>query len=203
MRMFLRKTRVGRDPLVMAMSGVRLGERLLQIGVDDPAVLGALAAKVGISGHAAIVTFDERGAERARQGIEDASTLADVVVTSDGTLPFDDAAFDVAVVHSAAGLLALLDADVRARLLQHVRHATRSGGRVIVTEAGLRSGVAAMFAPAPKRDERYEAAGGTVAALQAAGFKPVRVLADRDGLRFIEGLKSQVEQVEQVEEGDK
>jgi len=190
MRMFLRKTRVERDPLAIAMSGVRLGERLLQIGVDDPAVLGALAAKVGLSGHAAVITLDERSAERAGQGIADASTLADVIVTRDGTLPFDEGTFDVAVVHSATGLLAFLDAEVRARLLQHVRHATRSGGRVIVTEAGVRSGVAAMFAPAPKRDEQYESAGGTVAALQVAGFKPVRVLADRDGLRFIEGLKS-------------
>jgi hypothetical protein len=189
MHMFLRKTRVGRDPLVMAMSGVRLGERLLQIGVDDPAVLGALAAKVGISGHAAVVTLDERSAERARQGIAHASTLADVSVTSDGTLLFDEAAFDVVVVHSATGWIASVDADLRARLLHHVLHATRSGGRVIVTEAGIRSGVTAMFAPAPKKDERYEAAGGTIAAMQAAGFKPVRLLADRDGLRFTEGLK--------------
>ena len=190
MRMFLRKTRVGRDPLVMAMSGVRLGERLLQIGVDDPAVLGALAAKVGISGHAAVVTLDERGADRARQGIADAATLDDVIVTPDGTLPFGDGAFDVAVVHSVSGWLALLDADLRARLLQHVLRATRSGGRVIVTEPGLRSGVTAMFAPARKGDERYESAGGTIAAMHAAGFKPVRLLADRDGLRFTEGLKT-------------
>jgi hypothetical protein len=190
MRMFLRKSRVGRDPLVMAMSGVRMGERLLQIGVDDPAVLGALAAKVGISGHAAVITIDERSADRARHGIADASTLADVTVTSDGTLPFDEACFDVVVVHSVNGLLASLDAGVRDRLLQQVLHATRSGGRVIVTEAGERSGITAMFAPPPKKDERYDAAGGTMAAMQAAGFKPVRLLADRDGLRFTEGLKS-------------
>ena len=190
MRMFLRKTGVGRDPLVMAMSGVRLGERLLQIGVDDPAVLGALAARVGLSGHAAVVVLDERSAERARHGIANASTLADVDVTSDGTLPFDEGAFDVVVVHSVNGLLASLDAGSRAQLLQHVHRATRSGGRVIVTEAGERSGVSAMFAPAPKKDERYETAGGTIAAMQNAGFKPVRLLADRDGLLFTEGLKS-------------
>jgi SAM-dependent methyltransferase len=189
MRMFLRKSRVGRDPLVMAMSGVRLGERLLQIGIDDPAVLGALAAKVGISGHAAVVAFDERSAERARHGIAEASTLADINVTSDGTLPFDDGSFDVVVVHSASGLLASLDADVRARLLQQVQRSTRSGGRLIVTEAGERSGVTAMFA-SPRKNEHYEAAGGTIAALQVAGFKPVRLLADRDGFRFTEGLRS-------------
>jgi len=190
MRMFLRKSRVGRDPLVLAMSGVRLGERLLQIGVDDPAVLGMLAAKTGISGHAAVVTLDDRGAERARAGIAGAGALADVAVTSDATLPFEDHSFDVVVVHGASGWLPALAADRRATLLEQVLRVTRSGGRVIVTEAGERSGVKAMLSPGPRRDERYEAAGGTAAAMQAAGFKPVRLLADREGLRFTEGLRS-------------
>jgi ubiquinone/menaquinone biosynthesis C-methylase UbiE len=190
MRMFLRKSAVRRDPLVIAMSGVRMGERLLQVGIDDPAVLGALAAKVGISGHAAVVTIDDRTAARAQAAIADASTLADVSVTADGNLPFDDNSFDVVVVHSANGLLASLDQQVRLRLLQHVLRVTRRGGRVIVTEAGERSGVKALLAPAPKRDERYEAAGGTTAAMQTAGFKPVRLLADRDGYRFTEALKT-------------
>ena len=190
MRMFLRKSAVRRDPLVMAMRGVRLGERLLQVGIDDPAVLGALAAKVGISGHAAVVTVDERTAERAQAAIVNASTLADVSVTADGTLPFDNESFDVVVIHSANGLLATLNDEVRLRLLQDVLRVTRLGGRVIVTEAGERSGVKAMLSPAPKRDVRYEATGGTTAAMQSAGFKPVRLLADRDGYRFTEALKT-------------
>jgi ubiquinone/menaquinone biosynthesis C-methylase UbiE len=189
MRMFLRKSPERRDPLVIAMSGVRLGERLLQIGVDDSAVLGALAAKVGISGHAAVVTMDERSAERARAAIVNASTLADVSVTSDGTLPFDDGSFDVAIVHSGHGLLNALDNERRLRLLRETLRVSRAGGRVIVIEAGERSGMKALLAPAPKRDELYEAAGGTVAAMEAAGFRPVRLLADRDGIRFTEGLR--------------
>jgi hypothetical protein len=68
-------------------------------------------------------------------------------------------------------------------------HVTRRGGRVIVTEAGERDGLKAMLAPAPKKDEQYEQAGGSVAALETAGFRPVRLLADREGVRFIEGLK--------------
>jgi SAM-dependent methyltransferase len=189
MRMFLRKSTVGREPLAMAMSGVRMGERLLQIGVDDPSVLGALAAKVGISGHAAIVTLDERSAERARAGVADASALADVSVTADGTLPFAGESFDVVIVHGVNGLLAALTDPVRARLLSHLLHVTRRGGRVILTEAGERSGLRAMLAPAPKQDEQYERAGGGIAAIERAGFRPVRLLADRDGVRFVEGLK--------------
>jgi SAM-dependent methyltransferase len=190
MRMFLRKTNVGRDPLVIAMSGVRLGERLLQIGVDDPAVLGALAAKVGISGHAAVVTLDDRSATRARNGIAEASTLADVTVVGNGVLPFTDASFDVVVIHSVGGLLATAGGDMRAHLLADALRVMRTGGRAIVAEAGVRTGLKALLAPAPKRDEQYEQGGGTVAAMEAAGFKPVRLLADRDGLRFTEGLKS-------------
>ena len=125
MRMFLRKSPVRRDPLVIAMSGLRLGERLLQIGVDDPAVLGALAAKVGMSGHAAVVTMDERNAERARAGIANASTLADVSVTSDGTLPSDETSFDVAIIHSGHGLLSALDDERRLRLLREVLRVSR------------------------------------------------------------------------------
>lgn len=189
MRMFLRKSTVGREPLVMAMSGVRMGERLLQIGVDDPAALGALAAKVGLSGHAAVVTLDDRSAGRARTGITDASALADVTISSDGSLPFDPESFDVVIVHGVNGFMATLDAGMRARLLSQMLHVTRAGGRIIITEAGERSGLKAMLAPAPSRDERYEQAGGTVAALETAGFRPVRLLADRDGVRFVEGLK--------------
>jgi SAM-dependent methyltransferase len=189
MRMFLRKSTVGRDPLVLAMSGVRMGERLLQIGVDDPAELGALAAKVGISGHSAVATLDERTAGRARAGIADAGALADVTVAASGDLPYEGNTFDVVIVHGANGLLASLSPEVRARLLSQLRQVTRPGGRVVLTEPGERSGLKAMLAPSAKRDERYEQGGGTIVALQDAGFRPVRLLADREGIRFIEGLK--------------
>ena len=60
------------DPLTVSMAGVKLGERLLQIGVDDPSLAGQLAAKTGLSGTAAhmVSTDDEavlvnRGARKA------------------------------------------------------------------------------------------------------------------------------------------
>lgn len=189
MRMFLRKSTVGRDPLVIAMSGVRMGERLLQIGVDDPAELGALASKVGMSGHSAVTTLDDQSAGRARAGVAEGAALADVTVTHNGDLSYEADTFDVVVVHGLNNLLASLSTEVRMRLLSQLRYVTRPGGRVIVTEPGERSGLKAMFAPARKRDERYEQGGGTLAALQDAGFRPVRLLADREGIRFIEGLK--------------
>ena len=55
MRMFLRQSTVGREPLAIAMSGVRMGERLLQIGMDTPVVTSLLAARPGLSGESALV----------------------------------------------------------------------------------------------------------------------------------------------------
>jgi hypothetical protein len=65
----------------------------------------------------------------------------------------------------------------------------RHGGRVIAIEAGPKSGLAGIIRPY-RPDAAYEAAGGAVAALQAGGFKPVRVLWEREGYRFTEGLKT-------------
>ena len=72
MRMFLRKPARAPEPLAVTMSGVRMGERLLQIGVDDPALTGALAARTGLSGHAAIAVTSEQAADRARSAAAEA-----------------------------------------------------------------------------------------------------------------------------------
>jgi ubiquinone/menaquinone biosynthesis C-methylase UbiE len=188
--MFLRKPATRRDPLPVTMSGVRMGERVLQIGVDDPAVAGAIATKVGLSGHAAMVVADQQAAARARVGIADAGGLVDLQVTSADTLPFEDGSFDALVVHNMDLTLAALPAEQRRMRLAEWRRVLRDGGRLVVIEAGTRSGLGALLRPGPKPDAGYEDTGGTVGALQGAGFKPVRLLGDREGFKFIEGLKT-------------
>jgi ubiquinone/menaquinone biosynthesis C-methylase UbiE len=181
--MFLRESTVGREPLAVAMSGVRLGERVLQIGTTDPRVTGALAAKPGLTGESAIVVADEAAAERARRAAADAGALLHVVVHSLERLPFEGGSFDVAVFHAGdvpAGTAS------RAGALGECRRVLRSGGRIVVLEAGTRRGLAGIFR-ARVQDPRE--AGATPRDLEEAGFKAVRILGDRDGCRFIEGLK--------------
>jgi SAM-dependent methyltransferase len=189
MRMFLRRSAARRDPLPVAMSGVRAGERLLQIGGGDPQLAGMLAAKVGISGHAAMIVVDERAAARAQKGAERAAALVDVHVGPLDHLPFDPGSYDVAIVHGVDGLLPALSRDARQALLRDVLRVLRGGGRVVVIEAGERTGLRA-FLGSEKPDEEYEKGGGTVAALETAGFRAARRLADREGYRFSEGLKA-------------
>jgi demethylmenaquinone methyltransferase/2-methoxy-6-polyprenyl-1,4-benzoquinol methylase len=190
MAMFLRKSADRRDPLPVTMSGVRMGERVLQIGVDDPALSAAIAAKVGLSGHAAIAAPDIDEADRARAGAAEAGGLIDVQVVDLPRLPYADREFDAVVVHSRMGMLAGMPQADRQLTLQECRRVLRPGGRIVVIEAGERSGLTAMLKRAPKPDAVYEATGGATGALESAGFRPVRVLGDREGFRFVEGLNT-------------
>jgi SAM-dependent methyltransferase len=184
--MFLRKSRVA--PLPVTMSAVRMGERVLQVGVDDPAVASAIAAKVGLSGHAALAVADERDAARARGAMANAGVLVDVNVTPLASLPFEGEAFDLIVVHSTHGLVSALDAEARLAAMREWRRVLRHGGRVMTIEAGPATGIASVFKRAAP-NEAYEAAGGIVGGLSAAGFRPVRLLAEREGYKFAEGIK--------------
>ena len=185
--MFFRKPRI--EALPVTMAGVRMGERLLQIGVDDAGLVAALASKVGLSGAAAHAVDNERDAARARSAASGAGALVDVQVTPLRALPFEPGSFDLVVIHSLGGLLASMTPEERVGCLQSVHRALRGGGRAVVIEAAPRQGLAALFR-GHAVNEHYAAAGGAEGALRAEGFRPVRLLGDREGYRFTEGLKT-------------
>jgi len=153
------------------MSGVRMGERALQIGIDDPSLAGAIASKVGLSGQAAIVVRDDAAAQAARNAAAKAGALVDVHVARLETIPFAESAFDLVVLHSTKGWLASLDDSQRNAVVREALRVLRGGGRLVVIES-TRGGP-----------------GAGVDALARGGFRAVRVLAEREGYRFTEGLK--------------
>ena len=185
--MFLRKPRI--EPLPVTMSAVRMGERVLQIGIDDAAMASAIAAKVGLSGTAAIAVNDESDAARAHGAAANAGVLVDVKVTPLAPLPFDDETFDLVIVHSMRGLLSSLDENSRTAAMRECHRVIRHGGRVMTIEAGAVTGIKSLIQPR-RSDGMYEGRGGVVNALETAGFRPVRLLADREGYKFAEGIKS-------------
>ena len=182
MRMFLRQSTVGREPLAIAMSGVRMGERVLQIGMDTPFVTSLLAAKPGLSGESSIVLADEATAAEARRAVAETGALVHIGVHPVDALPLVSGSIDLIVVHNRNGQT--LTASQGSRVLGECRRVLRSGGRVVVLDKGTPTGLAAIF------QSRTEpgAAEATVRALDAAGFRAVRTLGDRDGYRFVEGL---------------
>lgn len=178
---FLRKSSLERLPV--AMAGVRMGERALQMGIDDPSLVGAIAAKVGLSGHAVIAVRDERDAARARTGCEKAGALVEVTVAPFERLPFEGASFDVIVLHAGGGL-APQDAANGAALREGHR-VLRAGGRLVIVEGSGVSGPFAILRAKPQLPD----AEGVVQALSTAGFRAARSLAEQEGYRFSEGLK--------------
>jgi hypothetical protein len=184
--MFLRKSRIQRDPLAVTMSGVRLGERALQIGEGDIRLMTLIAAKAGLTGRAAIVVLDDRSAARVRRAVDQ---LAEVGVVDQGSRP-EDAAFDVIVVHDVQQTIAASDNAVRSGWLQLCHRVLRDGGRIVTIEPGSRVGLRSWFGGS--KEAAQASGGGSQAALAASGFRNVRLLADREGLRFVEGFKKAV-----------
>lgn len=181
--------RKGRGPyaLPIAMSGIKLGERFLYVGSGRPGMFAALAAKVGLTGGAAGVGRSQEAADALRQAAVRAGVLVEVAAGSDGPLPYGEASFDVGVIDSTDGDLGALRPDERARQLTELERVIRPGGRLLVVETTRRA-IARLLGAGPA-DPDYRQSGGARSALEAAGFRPVRLLAEREGFRFTEGFK--------------
>ena len=179
--LFLRKSKT--QPLPIVMCGVRMGERVLQIGIDDPSLVGALAAKVGLSGHAAMVVVDDGAAEKARAAAANAGVLMDVHVAALGSLPFPDDGFDAVVLHAITDPLRPLDGATGLAIVREAHRVLRAGGRVLILENGQ-----SRRSWLPSGSPQVQA-GATAGALGTAGFRAARLLADREGVSFTEGLK--------------
>lgn len=179
----LRRSRQKAVLLPVVMSGVRAGERVMQIGIDDLTIATAIARVPGINGRLAFLVPDERTATFARKAAEEAMAVADIEVSPPLSVPFEPEAFDLVVLHARTGALAALDSDALERLLGDIVRTLRPGGRLVVMTQGTAAGLSAWLTRAAPT------LAGVEEALRRAGYRPVRRLADREGYLFTEGLK--------------
>jgi ubiquinone/menaquinone biosynthesis C-methylase UbiE len=176
--------------LAIAMTGVVLGDRLLHIGCTDASLLAAIGSKVGLSGRVCAVVPDDTHAARARRAAESSGFLLEIETGNLSSFPFDDAAFNLIVVDNQEGLLSSMRPENRVAVLQQAFRTLAPRGRIVVIERAARNGLGALFgssAQAPV-DPHYKSSGA-IAALEAEGFRAARLLAERDGLSFFEGVR--------------
>lgn len=170
--------------LVVGMTGVKMGDRLLQIGCSDGGALAAVAARVGLSGRALAVVPDADTATRVRRGAERQGVLVETEVSPATTLPVDDTDFDLVIVDDAQGQFASAGDDTQVATVREAVRVLKPGGRVLVTSGLPATGLAAMLgrgASGPAFD--------ATSVLEKGGCRFVRLLGEREGLRFVEGTK--------------
>lgn len=170
--------------LVVGMTGVKLGDRIVQIGCAHGGRLGAVAARVGLSGRAVAVAPDAVSAARARKGAEQQGVLLEVEIAPPTRLPIENDAFDLAIIDDTGGLLAAMSDDDRAGTIRETLRILKPGGRLMVIGAVPRRGLGALFTRA-QAGSAFE----PQSSLETQGFKFIRILAEREGLRFTEAIK--------------
>lgn len=188
--LFSRRPEV-KHSVAIAMTGVNLGDQLLHIGCTDSTMLGAIAAKVGLSGRVCAIVTNEADATRAKRAAEKTGFLLELEIGGLDRFPFDDATFNLIVVDNQEGLLSAMRPEDRVAVLQQAFRTLKPRGRIVVIERAPRGGLGALFKPtgAAPVDPHYQASGGVVAALHAEGFRAARLLAERNGVSFFEGVR--------------
>ena len=178
------------DPytLVVGMTGVKLGDRFVQIGCAHGGRLAAIAGKVGLSGRALAIVADQAAAGRAQKAAANAGVLVDVEVARATTIAGDADSFDLAIVDDTGGEFTALSADDRAATIRELARVVRPGGRAMLIGASPREGLAALLSRGPTTPS-LASSGEAATAIAAGGFRGVRTLAEREGLVFVEGIK--------------
>jgi ubiquinone/menaquinone biosynthesis C-methylase UbiE len=175
------------EQLAVSMAGIKLGDRLLVVGCSDPMLIAQLAVKTGLTGRAFAVDVQEPAVTSAAAIAAREGALVETATTSWSKLPLETDSFDVAIVRD---VLAYLAAGDRSQCLREVRRVLRAGGRCLIIDGkGRGRAVGRSGSVAPD----YASEDGPIQALSAEGFKAARILAERDGLRFAEAVKPNVE----------
>ena len=166
-----------REPLTVTMAGVKLGDRLLAVGITDVPLIAALAMKAGLTGRAAAVDADEARCAQGGAAIEREGALVEIAHAPWNAFPYDADSFDVALVRD---LLPTLDAATRGRSVS--RKCCACCARAAASssfEAAARARLgAARRPPRPGRSRLRgrRAAAPTAVTRSASGYAGVRVL---------------------------
>jgi ubiquinone/menaquinone biosynthesis C-methylase UbiE len=167
----------------LAMIGAKAGQTVLVMGSADAGLAAEVAKVTGLNGRTVVA---DRGADAGRR-VEAAAaavgTLIEFEDTGVDTVPFEPDVFDVVAI--VVDWVALDEAD-RHRTAAEACRVARPGGRVLMLIRAPRSGLLGRMrtpvVPAGAADDACER-------LTAAGSKAVRLLAEADGVAYVEGVK--------------
>jgi demethylmenaquinone methyltransferase/2-methoxy-6-polyprenyl-1,4-benzoquinol methylase len=115
----------------VAHSGVRLGDRVLDLAGGTGDIAALLSGIVGSNGHVVLTDINEAMLDVGRRRLEDRGIVGNVsyALVNAETLPFDDNEFDAVTI--AFGLRNVTDKDAALREMHRV---LKPGGRALILE---------------------------------------------------------------------
>ncbi|MCX6551002.1 MAG: methyltransferase domain-containing protein [Acidobacteria bacterium] len=171
------------------MAGVRLGERVLQAGVGNLRAFAVMAGKAGLTGRACAVVDTPAAARTIETAAAREGVLIEVATAEGGRWPFEPSSFDLGLTDGNV-LLAASPGACQERLRDMYR-VVRPGGRVLAVYQ-KRYGLVARLGFERAEHGPSAQARALATALSEAGWRPVRVLAEREGMAFVEGFRPTV-----------
>ena len=171
------------DPLIVAMTGARLGHRVLVLMADDAEMPVDLAAKVGLSGQTVVAAASTDAVARVSGRAERRGVLVEAAVL-ETPIPYGDATFDIVVADDRRQPVGTRTTPA---LLADSFRVARPGGRLVILRPVPRS---SWFLSREPASNALAGLRSLEQELVAAGFRAVREIGTREGTRFVEAARS-------------
>lgn len=172
------------EPLTVAMSGIKLADRVLVVGCSDPALIAGVAIKAGLTGRACAVDTDATRVSQTARAVERDGALVETAAVRLTALPYAAGDFDVVILRDV--LAGAPVADQPATVGESLR-VLRPGGRAMVIETSATTSLGGLVSRPVHA--AFFSGGGATPLLTGAGFAGVRTLGESGGLTFVEGIK--------------
>jgi ubiquinone/menaquinone biosynthesis C-methylase UbiE len=179
---FIRRT----DDALLALTDLRPGERLLDVGTGPGYLARKAAPRVGASGRAVGIDASWKMIQRAKTQAGRERSAAEFITASAELLPFVDASFDVVVsrlvIHHLPG-------ELKERAVAEMRRVLAQGGRLVIADLTSAASSAPHHLLAHLHGNQIPDFASLAALVRSSGLCDVEEGSLGSGLSYVRGRR--------------